>query len=133
MKKVIEINEIRSKDRIHMGTKYEGKILEGHHAEITPGKCIRIFGHERNVIGGGRDFDLTFFVGAEVEYDSYNLIYTGNIVSITAKIVSITAKNVTVEAHGTKHRLPIYFFSQKNWDLDLARIAERNAETSMCI
>lgn len=97
-----------------------------YNAEITPKKEIRIFGIYCTYVKGDQVFDKTFRIGDEAEYDSYNLIYTG-------KIVSIGNKTITIESHGEKHRLTIYNFSRKNWDFDQARIAKHNTEEMFCI
>lgn len=69
-----------------------------------------------------------FKIGDEAEYDSYNLIYTGKIVSITDKSVTIQPKY----AKGNK-RLKLVDFAWRNYDFDSDKVAAKNAETSMYI
>lgn len=68
-----------------------------------------------------------FEVGDEVEYDSFNLRYTG-------PIVSIGAKTVTVETtfNGNK-RLKAEEFGWRNWNFNSAVTKARNAEISQSI
>ena len=68
-----------------------------------------------------------FEVGDEVEYDSFNLSYTG-------LIMAIGKKTVTVETSfkGNK-RLKAEEFGWRNWDFNAAETARRNAETSQSI
>jgi hypothetical protein len=68
-----------------------------------------------------------FEVGDEVEYDSFNLSYTG-------PIVSIGKKTVTVEStFRGKKRLKAEEFGWRNWNFNAAETARRNAETSRAI
>jgi hypothetical protein len=68
-----------------------------------------------------------FEVGDEVEYDSFNLSYTG-------LIMAIGKKTVTVETsfRGNK-RLKAEEFGWRNWNFNAAETARRNAETSQSI
>lgn len=66
-----------------------------------------------------------FKVGDEAEYDSYNLIYTGKIVSITDKSVTIQPKYAS-----QKKRLKLIDFAWRNYDFDSAKVAAKNNETS---
>lgn len=86
-------------------------------------KEITIFGKQYN-----KEFSKTFKIGDVAEYDSYNLIYLGD-------IVKISEKSVTIEEHYStrKHRLDLYTFISKNWDFDHEEILEKNAEISMSI
>lgn len=92
--------------------------LSDMHAEIELGKSIRIFGSEY-----GDAYDRTFALGDIAEYDSYNLSYMG-------EIVSITAKNVIIQpGHGRpKKRLSLYQFSWRNKKFDAAAAQAANAE-----
>jgi len=68
-----------------------------------------------------------FEVGDEVEYDSFNLSYTG-------PILSIGKKTVTVESSFKgKRRLKAEEFGWRNWDFNAGEVARRNAETSQSI
>ena len=70
----------------------------------------------------------TFKIGDTAEYDSYNLSYTGKIVSITEKIVTILPKYET-----KNRRLKIQDFTFRNWNFDLERINNENYVTSIYI
>lgn len=123
------LQEIKSKDSIWQGRKFEGQILRGHKADIEPTKYIRIYGQEWNHINAPVDFDRTFKIGDEAEYDSYNLKYTG-------KIVAIGEKTITIDASDTGKktvRLDIYEFSWRNWDFNSAKIFRQNSETMMTL
>ncbi len=93
-----------------------------YHVDIAPKKSIRLYGTQINQITGPLEFDKTFNIGDQAEYDSYNLSYTG-------EIVTIGAKTITVEDHGEKHRLDLHTFSWRNWDFDAQRIFENNMDT----
>lgn len=97
-----------------------------YHVAITPKKSIRLYGTQINHLPGPIDFDKTFNIGDHAEYDSYNLSYTG-------KIISIGAKTVTIEDHGERHRLDLHTFAWRNWDFNIVRISEDNADTMMRI
>lgn len=70
----------------------------------------------------------TFKLGDTAEHDSYNFAYLGDIVSITEKTVTITDR--VGEPTSRLHRLDMYTFCWRNWDLDLVATAKRNMETS---
>jgi hypothetical protein len=110
-----------------------------YHAEIQPGRSIRIFGVMTNhgrydpvlrqTVPDPQAFDRTFTMGDEVEYHSYNLIYTG-------RIVGIGPKTVTIKHYphsDTVTRLDLYSFIDRNWDFDAARIDKHNAEEMQCL
>jgi hypothetical protein len=68
-----------------------------------------------------------FEVGDEVEYDSFNLSYTG-------PILAIGPKTVTVEStFRGKKRLKAEEFGWRYWNFKAAETARRNAETSKSI
>ena len=99
-----------------------------YNVDIWPKQAIRLFGTYKNRTTPV-EFDITFKLGDTAEYDSYNLSYTG-------KIVSIGPKTVTIDASGTgdrTKRLDIVEFAWRNWDFDAERIAKENAIESMCI
>jgi len=128
---MIKLDEIKNKTRTRYGVKYEGNVIKGHKAEIAPGQYVRLYGQEWNHINAPVDFDKTFKIGDEAEYDSYNLKYTG-------KIISIGPGTVTIEAYpdsnlSKKYRLNIYTFSWRNWDFNSKKTAEYNSEEMMCI
>jgi hypothetical protein len=127
---MIEIREIKSKQRIHRGHKWGGVSPDGvFNARIEPGKSIQIFGAYTNHIHGPQLFNRTFRIGDEAEYDSWNLTYTG-------KIMKITPKTVVVDRRGTGEHarsMDLYEFAHRNWDFNAEKIAAENAETSQCI
>jgi hypothetical protein len=68
-----------------------------------------------------------FEVGDEAEYDSFNLSYTGPVVSIGAKTVTLKTSG------GITKRLKAEEFGWRNWDFDATKTARRNAEVSQTI
>ena len=70
---------------------------------------------------------VKFEIGDEAEYNSYNLRYTGKIISITEKTVSI--KNAFNEVS----RLKIADFCWRNWDFNAEKVKQYNTEESYCI
>lgn len=93
-----------------------------HHAEINLTKqTIRIYG-----VYNKTEFDRTFKVGDEIEYDSYNFNYTN-------PILKIMPAGVKVTGHGGAKHMNLESFIWRNWDLDLEKIAKNNLETSYCI
>ena len=72
------------------------------------------------------NYSNTFKIGDVAEYDSYNLSYT-------AEIVSITEKTVTFDNRGKRRRIKLHEFDWRNWDFDAAKTAEQNAITRMSI
>lgn len=110
MSKTIVINNIG-----HKGP----DIASDKHADVTPGVSIRIYGSEYN-----KPFDKTFKLGDIAEYDSFNLSYMGEIVSITPKSVTIQP------SHGRKKRrlsLNEFIWRNKNFDVSVASAANAEA------
>lgn len=100
---------------------------QGHHADVTPGKSIRLHGIDHNRVAGSVEYDVTFKVGDTVCRDRFNLIYLGT-------IVSIGRKTVTVESRGEQRsRLDLALFSRRNRHFDLAKAQAHNDAESMCI
>lgn len=124
--KVVEYRNIKSRDYKRHGTTYPGTVKVGQHADVTPGKSIRLHGIETNR-HEPKPHDLTFKVGDTAVHGSYNLVYTGTITSIGAKTVTIKGN------FGKPTRMSIYDFNFYNNDYDAERIAARNADTMMCI
>ena len=133
--KKITVWEIKTRDHKSGGRTYAGDVIEGAHAEIVPGKSIRLFG----MIEAGKRWVLNadgrrvpceayvyrrdFVIGDVAEYDSFNLSYCGTIVAITEKTVSIREK------YGSRvRRLDLADFSQRNWNFDAEKTAKRNSE-----
>ncbi len=73
----------------------------------------------------------TFHIGDIAEYDSYNLSYTGVILSITEKTVTIETYSGTQSAR--KHRLKISQFAWRNYNFNAEKTAKENFETMMYI
>ena len=125
--KLVEIRDIKDRDRKNHGRIYEGETKVGQHADIVKGKSIRLFGVETNRGAGPLSYDRTFKVGDIVVTGSYNLTYTG-------PILAIGAKTVTVEGVcGRTERMSIYSFNFYNNTMDLEDIARRNAIEHQCI
>lgn len=84
-------------------------------AEVIPGKQIRIFGENRNHHDCAQQYDKTFKIGDEAEFDSYNTSFHG-------KILSIGKKTVTIQGYGKKRRLSLEDFSWRNYDFTIAKV-----------
>jgi hypothetical protein len=92
---------------------------QNQHADVMPGVSIRLHGL-MDLTSGPKPYDLTFRMGDVAEYHSYNLSYTGKIVSIGAKRIMIR------DEMGRHHSLEIHEFSWRNRDFDLAETQTRN-------
>lgn len=109
---------VKDRDRTRFGQTHEGRVSAGQNVEVIPGKSIRLFGVNANLVNGAQRYDHAFKVGDTAEYDSYNLHYFG-------EITGIGAKTVTIEAHGRKHRLNLHRFNFHNIE-DIEKKRERN-------
>jgi hypothetical protein len=87
-----------------------------YNISIVPGKSIMVQRKD--------ELPKKFSIGDEAEYDSYNLKYTGNIVSITEKTVTIKPKY-----ENKNRRLKIDTFSWRNWNFDSEKVAAENSDT----
>lgn len=126
-KKKVEHRNIQPPSRKSYGVEYQYKETDTYHADVTPGESVRLFGVKRNYANQKEiEFDRTFKIGDIVEYDSWNLSYTG-------EIIAITPKTVLVESHGQRYRMNLWKFSWRNWNFNLQKTAERNADTMMRI
>ena len=141
-----------AKDPIELSlTDYMG--VRKYGVTIVPGKSIKIEteveypapapfkGTLRKLI------TRTFKPGDTVIYDSYNLVYTGEIKAITEKGVSVVTDWRTPEGYstrakyakdGTMHkakckRMKLMCFCWRNYNLDLEKVAAENADTMMYI
>lgn len=119
--KSVTYRNIADRDHVRFGRKHKGAVSHGQHALVEPGKRVVLWGLDRNNTAGLRPYRIEFKIGDTAEYDSWNLVYTG-------EIVAIGEKTITIKAHGRKHRLSIYLFNSKNHDFDLAAIQKRNSE-----
>ena len=133
--KKITVWEIKTRDYKKFGRVYTGSVLPGAHAEIVPGKSIRLFGMieagkrwARNDAGEvvpceSYVYRRDFAIGDVAEYDSFNMSYCGTIVAITEKTVTIR------ETHSSAmRRLDLADFSRRNWNFDAEASAKRNAD-----
>lgn len=103
-----------------------------HEIQWHTDRSFHVYVHPKNRIevytrnGAGDVLDVKVFRQGDVaEYDSYNLKYTG-------EIVSITGKNVIIQPRfGSRtKRLDFRAFAWRNFDFDAERIARENFETS---
>lgn len=123
MTNTITYRNLKDRDRTVAGRVYEGNTTDGAHADVTPGKSIRLYGIE-DYKG---PYDITFNVGDEAIHGSYNFVYTGKILKIGPKTVTVDAGDI-----GSKpKRLTVYNFSGRNRGYDADAIAARNARTSL--
>jgi hypothetical protein len=113
-----------------------------YNVDIEPRQSIRLYGAYKNHceysnnpdgthtrIDQPKPFDITFKIGDVAEYDSYNLKYLG-------KIVAIGEKTITIDPGYNwegKKRLDLWHFAWRNWDFDINKIREYNAEERMYI
>lgn len=90
---------------------------------LVPGQYVTVERVEDGQVVSMRRFKP----GDEAEYDSFNLSYTGPIMSITAKSI------VVKDSGGVNRRLKPEVFAWRNWDFDSVETARKNAETSLYI
>lgn len=128
-KGAITVTAIKSKDRKSHGHIYPGEVEQGARADITPSVSIRLYGEQYAGTSYARTYDRTFRIGDVAECDSYNLSYTGTIVSITAKTVTIRPE---LDSH-TPKRLSLHEFNWRNRHFDADEAARKNADTLMRI
>ena len=95
------------------------------HVYVYPRDRIEV--HTRNGVGEVVNMKV-FRVGDRAEYDSFNLSYTGEIVSITGKNVIIKP-----DYNQKTKRLDFYAFSWRNHNFDLVKIREYNHMQSQYI
>lgn len=135
--------DVRSRDYVRAGRKYEGRSDVGHHVIVRPGVSVHVTGSsmrqppyiKRTAEDGSVSYErtemvhayysTTFRVGDTAVYDSFNLVYTGTIVAIGEKTVKIQhphSKRTTV--------LDLAEFSSRNRFFDLDEIFNRNASWS---
>jgi len=97
----------------HSNQEYEVDVIKGKSIHVTT--SLRQFREET------KDYDVTFHIGDQAEYGSYNLSYYGKITSITEKTVTIK------EDDGTGHRLSLAEFAWRNYRFDLATVQRNNS------
>jgi hypothetical protein len=121
--KVLRFENLLGKTRVRNGVAFEPK-QDGpsvFNADVVPGVSIRIHGTNFS----GQPFDLTFRMGDSAIYGSFNLVYTGEIVGITAKQVKINP------GHRESCKVfDLYGFVLKNYAYDAERISKNNADWS---
>lgn len=100
-----------------------GRTGYGYRTTLVPGQYVTV----ERIVEGQVVSVKRFEVGDEAEYDSFNLSYTGPIMSITAKSI------IVKDSGGVNRRLKPEVFAWRNWDFDSAETARKNAETSMYI
>lgn len=108
-------------------------VKPGAFAAITPGRSIVLFGVHKVYPKGSptpqmRGYMRRFAIGDMAEYDSYNLVYYGPILTITPKTVTISKDRGG--RRDEKASLSIERFNQKNYDFDLSLARRRNNEWS---
>ena len=107
------------------GTAYPAQETE-YQVEIVKGKMITVHNDKTQR-------QISFNVGDQAEYDSYNLSYYGPIVAITAKRVTVISRHDAVRhANGDKvkkHSLDLNTFCYRNHNFDLNKTVEENFET----
>tara|TARA_R110000822_G_scaffold120633_4_gene254157 strand:- start:2789 stop:3154 length:366 start_codon:yes stop_codon:yes gene_type:complete len=121
MKQVIQVTDLQTDSRVFSVQ------ADAWNADVLPGQSIRIHGTEGN-LATPRSIDRTYQVGELAVYDSYNLIYTG-------AIVSITAKTVTIQGSGTgegRKRLPLAVFFSRN-QRSIEQVEAHNVVERDCI
>ena len=112
------------------GTKHRSPTATEYEVDVVRNERVTICCTKKIIENGQlveREITNTFEMGDEAEYDSFNLRYTGEILSITPKTVSIR------NAFGKVTRLALHQFCWRNWDFDAAQCAAENAETMMYI
>ncbi len=98
-----------------------GNAQIGHSAAVLDRDSIRIWGIDTNRTKGAVEYDRTFNVGDQAEYDSYNTSFYGEIVQITAKRVTIRT------IYGKVKHLKIGDFARRNRHFTVAAAEQRNA------
>lgn len=115
--------EVREERHIYWHVKdadrkgFTGRTARGRHAEVAPGRWIRLFGAVDD-----RAIDRLFTIGEEAAHSGYNLTHTGVIAAIRPKMVIIHDDR-------TVKRLSIYSFHIWNWNFDAAKVRAENFET----
>lgn len=94
-KGAIVIRDIPEKSYTRGGKVYPREPRIGHHAEIVPGKSIRLFGIETNRVAGPVNYDDTYKVGDACVTGAFNTVYFGTITAIGKSTV-----------HGEVHHRP---------------------------
>lgn len=116
---------VMTKARKHLGVEYPSTASE-YAVVVEKNKSIAIF-REKN---GTVEVCAKFNLGDKAEYDSYNLRYLGEILSISNNTVTIVKKR---GVSNKSYRLSMHEFCYRNYDFDLAKVAQENYEASMNI
>ena len=95
--------------------------------DVEPKKSIRLYGTYYNMQPPCA-YDITFKIGDKAEWGSYNLTYTGTIVSIGEKTVTIQHKVFT-----ERTRLDFAEFAWRNFNFNAEKISRENAKEMVCL
>ena len=93
------------------------------------GDKVHIFGTKVDGREQPKRFSVRFAIGDKVVYDSYNLTYLAPIIKVTAKTVTVMVDHRRSETIRLSHES----FVWQNWDFNLRRIQDENAQTSQYI
>ena len=119
---------IQPKSRTYKGKVFEWKNDVGSvYNAVTKKDSVRIYGVESNHVNGPFKFDRTYKIGDTVQYDSYNLIYLGQIEKIGPSTVTVKTDLRDMV------RMNLFDFTRKNLKLDLEAVNKYNDEESQCI
>ena len=107
------------------GKHHPEQIQTGQFAAITPKRQIVLFGIRGTPHRGYKGYMSRYQIGDTAEYDSYNLVYFGEIIDISEKrvVFDTNAKYRQRLPSGEQGRYPvkkkvlnIYQFEWRNWD-----------------
>jgi hypothetical protein len=93
---------------------------------ITKGEKVELHTYKNESLVGVK----VFRVGDEVEYDSFNLRYTGPIVGITEKSVIVKKGRWS---NAKTCRMKLDSFASRNWNFNMDEVAQYNSIASMNI
>lgn len=109
----LSYQHLRSRDVVKRGKRTPGVQYRDQHADVVPGKSIRLHG-----MYGGQPYDRTFAKGDFCEYARNGLVYY-------ARIIAIGERTVTVNDEDFKQidtmELPEFSNRNRNFDPDNAR------------
>jgi hypothetical protein len=114
------LQRVYTKARTYHGLQYPAKETE-YEVEVSICNSITIF---RN-----GEIGATFQLGDTAVYGSYNLIYTGTIISIGAK--SVTVRHY--EGGDKVSQMDFNEFSRRNFDYDAEEVANHNFTEMQCL
>lgn len=128
---MIHHRNIQPKSRTLNGHRWQPRELNEYHADIAPGRSIRIHG-QRFEYWGRLDFDSTFLIGDLVSR-GMPVLTNNRFGQHQGRIVTIGRKTITVQIDGRRVRLDLWQFASKNCgDLGNVRLtAKQEAGTLM--